>query len=130
MAQRNSASELRRGGKCVTVTGGSIAILLAPVTSRDDSDIGQKASRRGTGRDVFRDFQRENKLNLWNKPLAESMRELTYLGWFEPGTLFVQGTEKGLDGLREAFSRRVLKPPRNFTIHNLEYLTLISPDQV
>ncbi|XP_071953497.1 uncharacterized protein [Antedon mediterranea] len=118
MAQRNIVSEMRRNNKTIAITGSSIAILLAPVTCRDDSDIGEKAPHSG-GRDIFRDFQRENKLNLWNKPLAESVRELTYLGWLEPGTLFVQGTDRGLDGLREAFSRRVLKPPRNYTIHNL-----------
>ncbi|XP_070545415.1 uncharacterized protein [Ptychodera flava] len=101
----------RRPLKSVEMVSNSMAIILKPVSNDKE--------KMKIGRALFEDIQNENKMNFWNRELSDSILELSFLGWFEPDTLFVQGGESQLAIIREAFARRVLKPPRNYTIKQL-----------
>ncbi|XP_077999591.1 uncharacterized protein LOC144452373 [Glandiceps talaboti] len=98
----------RRQQKTVEMVSSSLAFVLK--CSKD---------KVKNGRAVFEEIQNENKMHFWNRELSESVLQLRYVGWFEPSTLLVQGGEKQLSIIREAFARRVLKSPRNYTIKQL-----------
>lgn len=68
------------------------------------------------GKDLFKELVRENKHSVWNKTLSEAVRGITFVGFLEPWTVLVKGSEKHLETLRDAYARRILKPPRNFAI--------------
>nr|XP_002733498.1 PREDICTED: storkhead-box protein 1-like [Saccoglossus kowalevskii] len=102
----------RRLPKNIEIAPNSLSIVLKPTTV-------DKEKPPKTGRALFQDLQNENKLNFWNRELSESVLQLNYLGWFEPDTLFIQGGDKEMSVVREAYARRVLKPPRHHTIQIL-----------
>ncbi|XP_022094657.1 uncharacterized protein LOC110981387 [Acanthaster planci] len=122
MSQKSVKPE-RKSPKNVVLSPGCLALALSPLQIKKDTDSESLKSHhhhhRKVGKELFRDFQRENKHSFWNKPLAESVKEVAFLGFLEPWVLLIRGSEKELDCLREAYARRVLKPPKNFTIANL-----------
>ncbi|XP_019644736.1 PREDICTED: uncharacterized protein LOC109485498 [Branchiostoma belcheri] len=91
----------------------SLAILLKIA----DDERPQSLTR--TGRDIFSDFVAQNRNSYWNKDLVSGINRIDYLGWFDPQTLFVQGSEQDLEALRDAWTRRSLRPPRHFVIESL-----------
>eukprot|EP00058_Branchiostoma_floridae_P028259 XP_002613750.1 hypothetical protein BRAFLDRAFT_84506 [Branchiostoma floridae] len=100
----------------------SHGILLAPhslaiLLKISDDERPQFLTR--TGRDIFSDFVAQNRNSFWNKDLVSGINRIDYLGWFDPQTLFVQGSEKDLEALRDAWTRRSLRPPRQFVIESL-----------
>ncbi|XP_078578925.1 uncharacterized protein LOC144863537 [Branchiostoma floridae x Branchiostoma japonicum] len=100
----------------------SHGILLAPhslaiLLKISDDERPQSLTR--TGRDIFSDFVAQNRNSFWNKDLVSGINRIDYLGWFDPQTLFVQGSEKDLEALRDAWTRRSLRPPRQFVIESL-----------
>ncbi|XP_071498314.1 uncharacterized protein [Diadema antillarum] len=125
--QKTPTRDRKQVSKNVTIAPDSIAIIFSPVPPKPSAGGETDASsntahHRHTarnGKELFKELQRENKHSVWNKPLADSIRGISYLGSFEPWTIFVKGTEQQLDCLRSAYARRVLKPPRNFMISNL-----------
>ena len=137
MSQKTPTRDRKSVSKNVTIAPDSIAIIFNPIPPKPSAG-GETDGSAGTsghhhrhtarnGKELFKELQRENKHSVWNKALAESIRGLTYVGSFEPWTILVKGNEEQLDCLRSAYARRVLKPPRNFTISNLGKLySLIS----
>ncbi|XP_029651203.1 uncharacterized protein LOC115224440 isoform X2 [Octopus sinensis] len=71
------------------------------------------------GREIWEDFRFRNKTCYWNPALAESIKNLEYMGFVQPCTLLVSGPDLHLDNLRMAWGRRVLKAPTNFSIDNI-----------
>ncbi|XP_033644340.1 uncharacterized protein DDB_G0284459-like [Asterias rubens] len=123
MSHKSQKSE-KKIPKNVVLSPGCLALTLSPLPKKESDAESLKSSstrhgHRKVGKDLFRDFQRENKHSFWNKPLADSVKDVGFLGFLEPWIILIKGAEKELECLREAYARRVLKPPRNFTIANL-----------
>lgn len=100
----------------------SVAVVFVPTgsnskdTEKGDSTSQSPGRKIRTGKDLFKELVRENKHSVWNKTLSESVRGISFVGYLEPWTILVKGSEKYLETLRDAYSRRILKPPRNFAI--------------
>ncbi len=112
----------RKARKSYTISRNCLILILTPQPCKQwesDTDGAIRSPLLKSGRELFKDFQRENKHSFWNKPLANSMKDINFLGFFDPYTLFIKGNQETLEILREAYSRRVLKPPRNFSIVQL-----------
>ncbi|CAG0888423.1 unnamed protein product [Darwinula stevensoni] len=65
---------------------------------------------------VYQSLQEANRDCWWNPALLEALKSLDYAGWANPGVLLVSGTPRSLDVLRDAYCRRVLRPPRGYVI--------------
>lgn len=96
-----------------------VAVVFVPTGSKETEKVDSTSSpgrKIRTGKDLFRELIRENKHSVWNKTLSESVRAISFVGYLEPWTILVKGSEKYLETLRDAYARRILKPPRNFAI--------------
>ena len=71
------------------------------------------------GRDIFEGFIAENEECFWNPELEESIHGIRYLGVLLPCTLVVGGRDEYLDTIREAWARKIIKPPPMFVISKL-----------
>ena len=116
--------------KNVSMTPRCLAIVLKEKRNKklDDADY-KHGNTHGTdwnnGRVVFASLQNENRNCYWNHSLEESIRKMRYLGYVQPSTLLLGGKDVYLDTLRAAWAKRLLKPPKNFSIVRMgEYQVL------
>ncbi|KRZ06155.1 Storkhead-box protein 1 [Trichinella zimbabwensis] len=66
---------------------------------------------------IFLDFVDTNRSAFgWNPTLVASLDGLDFVGFVRPGTLFVSAEAPCLENLRNAWARRILKPPSGFVI--------------
>ena len=76
------------------------------------------------GKAIFESFQAENGGCFWNPHLEESTKNLKYVGLLHPNTLLVGGRDIYLDTVKNAYARKVLRPPTGFSLHKVgEYLS-------
>ncbi|KAG8181473.1 hypothetical protein JTE90_016561 [Oedothorax gibbosus] len=68
---------------------------------------------------IFSDFVRRNSMCFWNGCLTRSVSSLEYKGCVVPATILVSGSEFALEVVRSAWARRVLRPPKGYTIGKL-----------
>lgn len=78
-----------------------------------------KTSSPTAGKNIFESFQAENSGCYWNPHLEESVRNLKFIGQIHPSTLLISGRDIYLDTVRNAFARRVLRPPSGFSLHKV-----------
>lgn len=71
------------------------------------------------GHAVFGDFLQQNSMCFWNSCLLRSMSCLEYRGCLVPSTLLVSGSNFALEVIRSAWARRVLRPPKSYSITKL-----------
>lgn len=120
------------GPQSSTTTGvGTPALVDSQVVAKRDNN-NQAADRGGGssnpvasaityngGRDIWEEFRFRNKTCYWNPALAESIKNLEYMGFVHPCTILVSGPDLHLDNLRMAWGRRVLKAPANYSIDSI-----------
>lgn len=104
--------------KFLQIAPHSLAVVLSP-PARVVPATGEKMQRQDTGYQVFADFKAENMQHFWNKRVTDAIAEVFFLGWVDRHVLLIQGKEPHLEVLREAWMRRSLKPPKNFSIKYL-----------
>lgn len=71
------------------------------------------------GKEIFDDFQLRNSTCYWNSALSDSIKNLQYLGFLEPNTILLGGTDVCLENLRMAWGRRVLNDPHDCRIEKI-----------
>ncbi|KRY68224.1 Storkhead-box protein 1 [Trichinella pseudospiralis] len=75
------------------------------------------AMKPENGYRIFLDFVDTNRSAFgWNPTLVASLDGLDFVGFVRPGTLFVSAEAPCLENLRNAWARRILKPPSGFVI--------------
>lgn len=119
-ANRDGASKYETTASSVA-EGSSGAVgsnTTATAAGGTDTSVVPSISYSG-GREIWEDFRFRNKTCYWNPALAESIKNLEYMGFVQPCTLLVSGPDLHLDNLRMAWGRRVLKAPTNFSIDNI-----------
>ncbi|KRX16128.1 Storkhead-box protein 1 [Trichinella nelsoni] len=78
---------------------------------------GSAAMKPENGYRIFLDFVDTNRSAFgWNPTLVASLDGLDFVGFVRPGTLFVSAEAPCLENLRNAWARRILKPPSGFVI--------------
>ncbi|XP_078252790.1 storkhead-box protein 2-like isoform X2 [Rhinoraja longicauda] len=114
--------------KFLQIAPHSLAVVLSPPppAPRVVPAAGEEMQHRATGYEVFADFKAENMQHFWNKRVTDAVAEVFFLGWIDMHVLLIQGKETHLEVLREAWMRRSLKPPRNFSIKYLGNVSSIS----
>lgn len=109
------------------ITPHSLALLLAqegPSPSSPSSSPAAGAElwerfQHHTGYEVFSSFKAANTLQFWNKALTAALAEVFFLGWIDEHVLLIQSQEEHLRVLRNAWTRRTLKPPQGFSITSI-----------
>ena len=71
------------------------------------------------GKAIFDDFVWGNKDCYWDPHLKESVENLKYIGCLHPSTLLVGGRDIYIDTIKNAWARRVLRPPVGFTLQQI-----------
>ncbi|KAF8797230.1 Storkhead-box protein 1 like protein [Argiope bruennichi] len=71
------------------------------------------------GHCIFADFLQQNSMCFWNACLTRSVASLEYRGCLVPSTLLISGTDFALEVVRSAWARRVLRPPKGYSIGRL-----------
>ncbi|KAK6325057.1 hypothetical protein J4Q44_G00043990 [Coregonus suidteri] len=89
---------------------------LAIVLSRVGAEVTDKLQQHHTGYEIFADFKAVNMQQFWNKKVTDAISETFFLGWIDEDVLLIQGKEHHLEVLRDAWTRRALKPPGGFEI--------------
>lgn len=82
------------------------------------------------GKEIFDDFQLRNSTCYWNSALSESIKSLQYLGFLEPSTILLGGSDNCLENLRTAWGRRVLNDPHNCKIEKIGDISSITMQEV
>ncbi|VDO92883.1 unnamed protein product [Soboliphyme baturini] len=103
--------------KPTAVTSRCVAVVM----SRSDGDRPGVSTgcTPENGYDIFRQFLSENQRIVWNPHVTYSIQSVDFVGFVRPGTLFLSGAEQHLECLRNAWARRLLKPPVGFTIKSV-----------
>jgi hypothetical protein len=68
------------------------------------------------GWSLFNEFLTENSLSVWNPYLIQCLSQLQFLGFLQPSSLLIGGTDFCLEVIRSQWSRRVLRAPKGFRI--------------
>ncbi|XP_071129655.1 storkhead-box protein 2-like [Mytilus edulis] len=82
------------------------------------------------GKEIFDDFQLRNSTCYWNSALSDSIKNLQYLGFLEPNTILLGGTDVCLENLRMAWGRRVLNDPHDCRIEKIGDIGNITMQEV
>lgn len=93
---------------------------IALVLQKTKADVQEK-----DGHAVFADFLQQNSMCFWNACLTRSVASLEYRGCLVPTTLLISGTNFALEVIRSAWARRVLRPPKGYTISKLGKIIII-----
>lgn len=102
------------------VTAKCLAMVVSVVV--DDKPV--------NGKEIFDDFQLRNSTCYWNSALSDSIRNLQYLGFLEPCTVLLGGSDVCLENLRMAWGRRVLNDPHNCKIEKIGDIGNITMQEV
>ncbi|XP_070972263.1 storkhead-box protein 2-like isoform X1 [Oncorhynchus clarkii lewisi] len=94
----------------------SLGIVLSRVGAEESPAVTDKLQQHHTGYEIFADFKAVNMQHFWNKKVTDAISETFFLGWIDQDVLLIQGKEHHLEGLREGWTRRALKPPGGFEI--------------
>ncbi|CAN0438299.1 unnamed protein product [Lampetra planeri] len=127
---RKTERFLQLAPQCVAmVLSRERASAAQPQGSGSSPDPGAEPRRSGYA-ELFAEFKAENTARFWDGRLSERLRGLYLLGWLHGGVLLLRGEPAELGALRDAWSRRALRPPRGYTIDYLGEVgpILMSPD--
>ncbi|XP_041837942.1 storkhead-box protein 2 isoform X1 [Melanotaenia boesemani] len=109
--------------KFLHITPHSLALVLSQVCREDEERppssptvLSKKKLEHRTGYEVFASFKAVNMQHFWNKALTHALSEIFFLGWIDEHVLLIQGSEVHLQVLRNAWTRRTLRPPQDFDI--------------
>ncbi|KAF5404860.1 hypothetical protein PHET_01531 [Paragonimus heterotremus] len=80
---------------------------------------GTNASLTTTSRNLFAAFQLVNACRYWNLNLNEAMTSCHLVGLIHPSSLLISGPNDQMDVIKTAWTKRLLKPPANFTIEGV-----------
>lgn len=94
----------------------SLALVMSRIGAKEDSPAATQKHHHHLGYEIFADFKAVNMEQFWNKKVTEAIKDTFFLGWIDEHVLLIQGKEDHLEVLREAWSRRALKPPAGFDI--------------
>lgn len=94
----------------------SLALVLSRTGAKEDSHAVTEMQLYHLGYEIFADFKAGNMQHYWNKKVTDAIKDSFFLGWIDEHILLIQGKENHLEVLREAWSRRALKPPAGFDI--------------
>uniref|UniRef100_A0A8C7MQX7 Storkhead box 2 n=1 Tax=Oncorhynchus kisutch TaxID=8019 RepID=A0A8C7MQX7_ONCKI len=102
--------------KFLQIAPHSLGIVLSRVGAEESPAVTDKLQQHHTGYEIFADFKAVNMQHFWNKKVTDAISETFFLGWIDQDVLLIQGKEHHLEGLREGWRRRALKPPGGFEI--------------
>ncbi|XP_014662945.1 PREDICTED: storkhead-box protein 1-like [Priapulus caudatus] len=105
--------------KTSALTSRCLAVVLRPRKQTTTTTTTTTADRSWDGAATYREFVAANCEAYWNAELVASATECDYRGHVTPSTVFVGGPDACLDALRNAWGRRVLKPPPGYNISSL-----------
>ncbi|XP_062334045.1 storkhead-box protein 2 isoform X1 [Osmerus eperlanus] len=94
----------------------SLALVMSRIGAKEDSPATTQKHHHHMGYEIFADFKAVNMEQFWNKKVTDAIKDTFFLGWIDEHVLLIQGKEDHLEVLREAWSRRALKPPAGFDI--------------
>lgn len=77
------------------------------------------------GKQLFYHFQTANEVLYWNSNLYEAVHNCQLLGYILPSTLLLTGPDLFMETIKLAWSKRLLKAPKGYSIEMVGELPTI-----
>lgn len=119
-----------RSSKCSILLNNVLGITFAPCSIEvDQNDVNAnnaKPQHSYSGKKIFDAFI-DNNMSTLHTRLNESLSEIRFAGWIQPYTILVKGPQEEMNVLIEAWRRRFLRSPCDYTIREIgEFLLFFS----
>lgn len=122
MASSTKTPRDSRLPKCSILLNNAMAITFAPcsieVDQNDVSVNNAKPQHSCSGKKLFDAFV-DNNMSTLHTRLNECLSEIRFAGWIHPYTILVKGPQEEMNVLTEAWRRRFLRSPSDYTIREI-----------